>query len=91
MEVTLGLEKFDASVTEEFKEQLDREWVEGVTSVVVDMSRVAFIDSSGVGALLSLRKRLGSEEEPIVLLRPQSMILRVLEMLRLHRVFRMED
>ncbi len=60
----------------------------GERRVCVDLSRVEFVDSSGVGALLSLYKQV---EGKMRLERPTPAVLSVLELLRLHRVFEIEQ
>ncbi|BAU56456.1 anti-sigma F factor antagonist [Halorhodospira halochloris] len=56
--LVVGVERLDASQASSFKqaalEVLDR----GFARFVVDLSQVTFIDSSGLSALLSLRKNI---------------------------------
>jgi anti-sigma B factor antagonist len=58
--ITVGSMRLDAAVAGEFKARVESVWAAGVNRVEVDLGAVEFIDSSGVGALISLfRKSLG--------------------------------
>lgn len=89
MKIDICLGKFDALVVPDFLKALDSEWSDCIHSVVVDLSQVSFIDSSGVGALLAVRKKVADQPDPVTLLKPQEHVVSVLEMLRLHRVFKL--
>lgn len=91
LEIVLKMGKFEARAVEAFNEAVEQQWTKGIHSAIIDMKAVEFIDSSGVGALLALRKRLPVDSPDITLVRPQKGILSVLEMLRLHRIFRIEE
>jgi len=85
------IRKFDAACAKEFREAVAAKWSEGIQRVEMDLSNVDFIDSSGVGALLSVQKRLGTDSDPMVLLNPRANVVSVIELLRLHRVFTMRQ
>jgi len=89
LHVILAVEKFDALRTAEFLEAVEKHWDASIEAVTVDLRQVAFIDSSGVGALLTLSKKMAGQPCPVTLLQPQEHVLSVLEMLRLHRVFKL--
>lgn len=77
----------DASYAADIKAQLKGLDTQGCKHVIIDMEKVTFIDSSGIGALLSFYKQLGSQ---LTLRHPTPAVLSVLELLRLHRVFDIE-
>ncbi|MGK0184547.1 MAG: anti-sigma B factor antagonist [Verrucomicrobiales bacterium] len=83
---TLTLE---AANTAEFKTELDKHCPATLDEVVVDLTAVEMIDSSGIGALLSVHKRL-TEGNQVRLLNVHATVLSVIELLRLHQVFKME-
>ncbi|MGD1926370.1 MAG: STAS domain-containing protein [Paracoccaceae bacterium] len=58
----------------------------GAKELVIDVSEVTFVDSSGIGALVSLRKKIG-EDGRVVLLNPQAFVLKVLSLIRMNDVF----
>lgn len=86
--ITVETASFDASNAAAIKERF-RELSEsrGDRPVRVDLAGVDFIDSSGIGALLSLFKAC---DQNVTLVRPRPTVVSVLELLRLHRVFPME-
>jgi anti-sigma B factor antagonist len=52
---------------------------EGKTGVVVDLSKVTFIDSTAIGVLLNAIRRLGTRHGRLVLVCPTDRILRPFE------------
>ncbi len=80
--------RLDAAAAPRFKQKLASVWQDGLLRAEVDMSSVEFIDSSGVGALLSAYRRLPEATASVALhgMRPQ--VQAVIELLRLHRIFR---
>lgn len=85
--VFLNISILDASYAADIKAELKTLDVEECERVIIDMENVTFIDSSGIGALLSFYKQIGS---PLTLRYPTPAVLSVLELLRLHRVFEIE-
>lgn len=83
----LGVNRLDASASRDFKKQVDAIWSPDVTQVEMDFRQVDFIDSSGVGALLGVYKRLPSVEGNVRLTKVQAPVQSVIELLRLHRIF----
>ena len=57
------------------------------TALDLDLATVTFLDSSGLGALISLQKSLRSQNGTVRLLRPQPNVYQILELTRLHRIF----
>jgi len=58
-----------------------------VSEMTVDLGPVEFIDSSGVGLLLSFYKQLVTEDGSVMLTNVQPTVVSVLELLRLNRIF----
>ena len=82
--------RLDASTAASLKTHLQASLPPEVCRAVVDMSSVQFIDSSGVGVLLSIYRKLPKDNAEVVLLKVQPAVLSVLELLRLHRIFKLE-
>lgn len=59
--------------------------------VRVDLSRVEFIDSTGLGFLLTLNRLLVCREQRIILVNPRKMLVEVLVSFRLIRLFEIEE
>ncbi len=55
--------RIDGSVSGGLKKQFEPHLQSGVKRIVLDMSAVKFVDSTGLGALISLRKSLPEDGE----------------------------
>ncbi|TIH13704.1 anti-sigma factor antagonist [Marinifilum sp. JC120] len=72
----------------EFKEQVEQDCESSeVELVVADLSEARFLDSSGIGFLVSLNSRLKSHNKNMYLLRPSEQICKTLELVRLISFF----
>jgi anti-sigma B factor antagonist len=83
--------RLDASTVREFKQECQKIWNSKINDVCADLSQVTFLDSSGVGALLSLYKLLPSSSAAFKLRKVQPAVQAMIELLRLHRVFDVES
>lgn len=57
-----------------------------VKSIVIDLSQTAFLDSTGVGALIAMRNMMMRRRGTVHLLNPSPLVEQVLDLTRLHRV-----
>lgn len=80
-------ERLDAHISQEFKEYLLRLLENGAKALILDLSEVRFVDSSGLGALLSGHKNAGLREGRFALSGVQARVQSMFELTRLHRVF----
>ncbi len=85
--IVLQVASLDAGNAVTAKEQFRELIQDWDKTVKIDLSQVDFMDSSGIGALLSLFK---STNQQLTLVRPKPSVMSVLELLRLHRVFPIE-
>jgi anti-sigma B factor antagonist len=69
------------------KEELKAAVGEGASRVVIDLENVEFIDSSGLGALISALKALRSKDGVLSLSGVSEPVANILEITRLDRVF----
>lgn len=76
-----------ASNSREFKERVLAALTDGQKTIELDLSNTAFVDSSGLGSLISLDKALRSRQGMLRLRNPRQSVLTILELTRLHRVF----
>jgi anti-sigma B factor antagonist len=53
----------------------------------VDLSQTRFLDSSGLGALITLHKTMCGRDGRLRVVRPAAQVMQILELTRLHRVF----
>ncbi|MEZ5413304.1 MAG: STAS domain-containing protein [Opitutaceae bacterium] len=87
LQLNLGVTRLDAASARTFKQEVADVWTAEVKSVTIDMSAVRFIDSSGIGALLSVYKRLPQGGPSVRLSGVAPAVVSVIELLRLHRIF----
>ena len=86
----VNVPRLDILTASGFKQQCEDLWQPGIALISVNLLAVQFIDSSGVGALLSLYKRLPAPNPSVKLHCVQPAVQAVIELLRLHRVFEIE-
>lgn len=87
--IKINSTRFDAGLTGKFKASLEENTLGDEKYISVDLGKVEFIDSSGIGSLLDIQKCLREGSEPITLLNTQPAVHSIIELLRLHRVFRL--
>lgn len=80
-------ERLDAHNAGEFKEYLQKTFDTGEKNILVDLAYVRFIDSSGLGALVSGFKNAISRQGGFKLCALQTQVKSMFELTRLHRVF----
>jgi anti-sigma B factor antagonist len=88
--VVLGGE-VDLYTAPELKQELHRLVGEGARRLVIDMSDTTFIDSTTLGVLLSVVKRVRPEGGAVVLVCPDRNVKRIFEITLLDRVFAIVD
>ncbi|MEM6758088.1 MAG: STAS domain-containing protein [Pseudomonadota bacterium] len=64
--VTVKSARIDAAVAIEFKDAMREQTDNDFPSIVLDLSQVEFIDSSGLGAIVASMKNLGSDRSLIL-------------------------
>jgi anti-sigma B factor antagonist len=86
--VVLGLHgEVDLHAAPELRERLATTIDGGASAVLVDLSDVTFLDSTGLGVLVGAMKRLRATRRPLRLVAPRSDVRRLLEITLLDRVF----
>ena len=82
--------RLDAAVAEKFKEEAVAQAGRSGRPIHIDLGRVEFVDSSGLGALVGVLKAVGDADR-LALVRPARQVRTVLDMTRLSSVFRILD
>lgn len=80
-------DRLDAHNSGELKAQMLRLFEEGKNNLVIDLQAVRFVDSSGLGALVSGFKNASSRNGSLKLSGLQLQVKSMFELTRLHRVF----
>jgi anti-sigma B factor antagonist len=88
--VTVNVEEFDASNAEDFKQEI-APLLQTCSRIVLDLSRVRFVDSSGCGAILSVLKSVTATAGDLKLCRVQRPVRSTFELIRLHRICEIFD
>ncbi|HEX9869759.1 MAG TPA: STAS domain-containing protein [Candidatus Tectomicrobia bacterium] len=82
----LPVDELDASNAGEFKRDI-APVLEANTKLVVDVSRLRFVDSSGLGAFLSCLRHVNAKGGDLKLCGMSKPVRTVFELVRLHRIF----
>lgn len=85
--ITVEEERMDAHNSGNLKERMLQLFDEGKCQLVIDLTTVRFIDSSGLGALVSGFKNASARDGSLKLCCLQPQVRSMFELTRLHRVF----
>jgi anti-sigma B factor antagonist len=77
----------DLATARALEEALEARVRDSVGALVVDLTRVAFIDSTGLQVLLRVRALLGREDRALALICPHGPVRRVFELAGVSDVF----
>ena len=80
--------ELDLHTTPELQDGIEKAGATGADTVVVDLSRISFIDSSALGVLVQETRRLEGRGDRLALVTNDPRTLRVFEVSGLNRVLR---
>ena len=80
------VEELDASNVAEFKRDM-APVLQAHAELVLDLSRLRFVDSSGMGAILSCLRQLSAKGGDLKLCGMTRQVRTVFELVRMHRIF----
>jgi len=80
------VEELDASNAGEFKRDI-APMLDANGKLVLDLSRLRFVDSSGLGAFISCLRKLNAKGGDLKLCGMSKQVRAVFELVRMHRVF----
>lgn len=83
--VVVTVDELDAGNTAEFRERM-APILSAHSKVVIDLSPVRFIDSSGLGAMLSCLRQLAAKGGDLKLCGLSKQVRAAFELVRLHRI-----
>lgn len=84
--VTLQAEHLDASAAEDFKRNM-QPILDANHKIVLDMTPLQFVDSAGLGAILSCLRKLNAAEGDLKLCGLTKPVRAIFEISRMHRIF----
>ncbi len=85
--IRINEERLDAHNSAEIKQEIKRLFEDGHKNILVELKNVRFIDSSGLGALVSGFKNATTHQGSLKLSSLQPQVKSMFELTRLHRVF----
>ena len=81
----------DVYSSPQLREELNALIEDGAVSLVLDLSRLEFLDSTGLGVLVGAQKRLVQGQGELILRSPRSGARKVFEITGLDKVFTIEE
>jgi len=84
--VAVPVHELDASNAGEFKRDI-APVLQANTRLVLDLSRLRFVDSSGLGAMLSCLRQLSAKSGDLKLCGMSKQVRGLFELVRMHRIF----
>ena len=82
----IPVDELDAGNAPEFKRDMAAV-LQANTKVVLDLSRLRFVDSSGLGAILSCLRQLSAKNGDLKLCGMTKQVRTAFELVRMHRIF----
>ena len=81
------VKELGAANADEFRDQARASLTHDLKAVDIDLSQTTFLDSCGLGALISLHKTMRERSGVVRLMHPSPGVLQILELTRMQRVF----
>lgn len=88
--VSLQESRLDASMAPEFKQQMEQIIADGNTQIILDISKLTFMDSSSLGAMVAVLKAMGTQGKMIVS-GASGVVLELFKLTRMDQVFTLVD
>src|SRR5258708_6819204 len=82
-----GVKELGAANSQSFRDQVRSAMTDVHRNIEIDLSQTMFVDSCGLGALISLHKATCSRRGTVRLLNPTPPVQQILELTRMHRIF----
>jgi anti-sigma B factor antagonist len=82
--------RFDAAFVPTFRAEMDRLLEAGHDRLVLDLGGVDFMDSSGLGAVVAVLKKLGDPDR-FVVCGARGVVAKLIKLTRLDKVLRLHD
>ena len=84
-------DRLEADTVEEFRTTMNGLVDQGVTKVVINFADISFVDSSGLGGLVSAVRKFRQKDGDIKLACINDNVRPLVEIVRLHRIFDIFD
>jgi anti-sigma B factor antagonist len=83
----LGIRELGADNSQAFREEVRAALPDKLRNIEIDLSQTNFLDSCGLGALISLRKTATSRNGKVRLLNPSPRVQLLFDVTRMHKIF----
>jgi anti-sigma B factor antagonist len=82
-----GIKELGAANSQNFRDTVKGAMHEVHKNIQIDLSETTFVDSCGLGALISLHKTTCNRNGTVRLMNPTPPVQQILELTRMHRIF----
>lgn len=82
-----GIKELGAANSQLFRDEVKGAMNDVHKNIQIDLSETMFVDSCGLGALISLHKATCNRKGTVRLLNPTPPVQQILELTRMHRIF----
>lgn len=82
-----GIKELGAANSNSFRDRVKGAMGDQHRTIQIDLSETMFVDSCGLGALISLHKATCTKNGTVRLLNPTPPVQQILELTRMHRIF----
>ena len=82
-----GVKELSAANANAFRDQIRVALTNPLRNIEIDLSAATFLDSCGLGALISLHKTACGRSGLVRLINPAAPVQQILELTRMHRIF----
>jgi anti-sigma B factor antagonist len=79
--------EIDVTSVDALRQRILEQFEQETTSLAFDLTQVSFIDSMGIGALFSAKRRAAEREGDVYLLEPSGVLQRLLSLLSMEQMF----
>ena len=80
----------DVATSGAFRSALEDEISQGKTTIVLDMSEMEYIDSTGIGVLMDLKKNCMAPEQNFLLFHPKRSIVKLMQLTGVDNIFEIQ-
>lgn len=81
------IKELGAANSQNFKDEIKSALGDMQKNIEIDLSETMFVDSCGLGALISLHKTTCNRNGTVRLVNPTPPVQQILELTRMHRIF----
>jgi len=85
--IILMVDKFDVANMQDIKKSIEKELKSDKSDILIDLSLVKFIDSSGLSVIIAVFKQLTKLKKKLELCGVQKQPKELLEITQLHKIF----